>query len=146
MIAELLANKVFLSVFIAWALAQFAKMHLMIIKKEQKVHLKDIFLTGGMPSSHSSVVVSLVLILFLTEGITDLSVLSLVLALIVIRDAMGVRRTAGEEGKTINRIIRSVKLKIPERQYALGHTPLEVLVGAIIGIISSLFVYFFISV
>ncbi len=94
---------------------------------------------------YQQIVVALVLILFLTKGVTNLSVLSLVLALIVLRDAMGVRRTAGEEGKTINKIIRSIKLKIPEKQYALGHTPSEVLVGTILGIISSLFVYFFIS-
>ncbi len=138
----LFTNKIFLAIFISLLAAQLIKIHFLVIKKKQKVQFKDIFLTGGMPSSHSSAVTALTITLFLTEGVTSSSIISLVLAAIVIRDAMGVRRTAGEEGKIINRIIKKSKLKIQKVHYSLGHKPKEVLVGVIIGILTSIAIYF----
>lgn len=141
LLLTLFQNKVFLAVLIAAVIAQVIKIHFLVIKQKQKLHIKDIFLTGGMPSSHSAAVSALAVIIGLTEGMGSLFVLSLVLAVVVIRDAMGVRRTAGEEGKIINRIIKAAKLKIPEKTYALGHTPSEVLVGMMIGISAAVLVY-----
>ncbi|MBD3355177.1 hypothetical protein GF361_04280 [Candidatus Woesearchaeota archaeon] len=138
----LFTNKIFLAIFISLLVAQLIKVHFLVIKQKQKLHFKDIFLTGGMPSSHSSAVTALVIMLFLTEGVTSSSIISLVLAAIIIRDAMGVRRTAGEEGKIINRIIKKSKLKIQKVHYSLGHKPKEVLVGIIIGILTSTIIYF----
>jgi len=68
----------------------------------------------------------------------------LVIALIVLRDALGVRRTAGEEGKMINKLLKKVHLKLPKLHYSLGHTPLQVVVGVGIGIVSALISYNFI--
>ena len=66
----------------------------------------DFFLTGGMPSTHSAFVISLVTILYLTEGVSSTFVVSLVLAVIVLRDASGVRRTVGEEGMVITQMMK----------------------------------------
>ena len=64
--------------------------------------------------------------------------LAVVLAVVVIRDSLGVRRTAGEEGKTINRIIRLAHVRTPPVHYSLGHTPTEVAVGMVIGALAAL--------
>ena len=97
--------------------------------------------TGGMPSSHSSFVVALATIVYLEEGLSTAFVISLVLALIVLRDAFGVRRTVGMEGKQIEKLLKLHKLK-SKFHYSLGHTPLEVAVGALIGLGVSLLVFF----
>ena len=74
-----------------------------------------------------------------TEGWRDSTfALALVLAVVVIRDALGVRRTAGEEGKTINSIIRLVHVKTAPVHYSLGHTPTEVAIGIVIGALAAL--------
>jgi acid phosphatase family membrane protein YuiD len=138
----LFTNKVFLAALLANIVAQAIKIHLMVIKKKQSVHLKDIFLTGGMPSSHSSLVASLSLMIFLTEGFSTIFFVTFFFSAIVIRDAMGIRRATGEEGMMINRIIKATKLKLPEKHYAMGHTPEEVIIGIIIGFLSALLVYF----
>ena len=93
-----------------------------------------------MPSSHSAFVVSLTTIIYLVEGITTAFAVSLVLAFIVIRDAFGVRRTVGEEGYIINEIIKKIKIK-KKTHFAMGHTPLQVLVGSVIGFVMALLVY-----
>jgi len=126
-------NQVFWAVLFAGTIAQLLKIAIFILKHHQQFHFADLFVTGGMPSSHSALVISLMISIFLTEGITSLFVMSVVIAAIVIRDAMGVRRTAGEEGKIIHRIIKKLRLKIPEFHYALGHLPEEVLAGCVIG-------------
>ena len=141
-LSTLFTNKVFLAVLLGAVVAQLIKIHFLVIKPRQKVSIKDIFLTGGMPSSHSAIVSSLTAIIWLTEGFSSLFFVMLALAGIIIRDAMGVRRTAGEEGKVINQIIKKTKLKIPEKHFAMGHTPEEVLVGVIIGVLSAVLVYF----
>ena len=104
-------------------------------------HVKDIVVTGGMPSTHSALVWAMAVSIFLSEGISTAFVLSVVLLVIVLRDAMGVRRTAGEEGHIIHQIIKKTNLKIKEYHYAMGHTPKQVVVGSVIGIAVSFIVY-----
>lgn len=142
LLLDIFHNNVFIAVLIAAVVSQLIKIHFLVIRQKQKLRFKDIFLTGGMPSSHSAVVTSLVVIIGLVEGFTPLFITSAVLAAIVFRDAMGVRRTAGEEGKTLNQIIKKSGLKIPEMHYSLGHTPKEVFVGIIIGLLSAFLVFF----
>jgi acid phosphatase family membrane protein YuiD len=125
---------------IAGALSQVIKTIIYIVKYHQDLHWKDLFVTGGMPSTHSAAVCALAVATGIVNGVGDLLVITLILAIIVIRDAMGVRRTVGEEGKVINKIIKASKLKIPEFHYSLGHKPIEVIVGAIIGIITAIIV------
>jgi len=130
---------VLVSVVLALTAAQGLKMLLIAIRHHQRLHLEDIVVTGGMPSAHSATVTALCLSILWTEGWRNpIFVLSAVLAVVVIRDALGVRRTAGEEGKTINSIIRLVHVRTPLVHYSLGHTPTEVAVGIAIGALVAL--------
>ncbi|MBI2665953.1 divergent PAP2 family protein, partial [Candidatus Woesearchaeota archaeon] len=98
--------------------------------------------TGGMPSSHSAFVVSLATIVYLTEGVSTAFAISLVLALIVLRDAFGVRRTVGEEGVLLTQVIHKLRIK-KQTHFSMGHTPAQVIVGSVLGFLSSLLVYYF---
>jgi len=139
---DLLTNKIFLAIIIAGIFAQLLKIIIFKFKHNQKFHINDLIVTGSMPSSHSALVTSLVIIIGFTEGLTTIFFLSAVFAVVIIRDAFGVRRTAGEEGKIIDKIIKASKLKIKSYHYSLGHKPSEVAVGILIGIASAILVYF----
>lgn len=141
-----MTNKVLWSVVVAGVFAQLLKILIFKFKHKQKFHINDLIVTGSMPSAHSALVTSLAISVYLTEGLTKglnpVVILAAVFAVVVIRDAFGVRRTAGEEGKIIDKIIKASKLKVKTFHYSLGHTPKEVTAGIIIGIISSILVYF----
>jgi len=132
-------NKVILAVILAGFGAQLFKL-IIFWFKHKTLSWHDLFVTGGMPSSHSAFVVSLATMLYLQEGTTSSFAISLVLALIVLRDAYGVRRTVGVEGKAIEKLLKLHKIK-SKYHFALGHTPWQVVVGALFGFLVSLFVY-----
>jgi len=102
--------------------------------------------TGGMPSSHAAVVGSLCASIAFTEGIaSNLFVFSFWFALVVLRDAMGVRRSAGLMAKALNELGKQASEKtgldfrlVKEIQ---GHTPLEVVVGSLLGISIALILF-----
>ncbi len=133
-------NKIALAVLLAGFGAQLLKL-LIFFFKHKSLSWHDLVVTGGMPSSHSAFVVSLATIVYLVEGLSTTFVISLVLALIVLRDSFGVRRTVGMEGKQIEKLLQLHKLK-SKFHYSMGHTPLEVVVGAVIGLGISFFVFF----
>jgi hypothetical protein len=139
---SLLTNKIFLSVAIAGVFAQLLKILIFIFRHKQKFHINDLIVTGSMPSAHSALVTSLAIAIYLDQGLTAAFFLAAVFAVVVIRDAFGVRRTAGEEGKIIDNIIKASKLKIKTFHYSLGHSPKEVTAGIIIGIAASILVHF----
>lgn len=134
-------NKIALAVLVGGFGAQLLKL-LIFFFRHKSLSWHDLVVTGGMPSSHSAFVVSLASIIYLEEGLSTAFVISLVLTLIVLRDAFGVRRTVGMEGKQIERLLKLHKLT-SKFHYSLGHTPLEVIVGACMGLISSVVVFFF---
>ncbi len=121
------------TIVLSFITAQGLKIFLFISKGNQKIHWKDLIVTGGMPSTHASVVTGLTLIIYMYSKTSPFFFITLVFSLITLRDAIGVRRAVGEEGKIINQIIEKTKLKLPENHYALGHTPFEVLLGMAIG-------------
>jgi len=139
--------KILIALLLAIAISQLTKILIAKIKYKEVFDWKDLFLTGGMPSAHSSLVASLCLSIYLLEGFTIIFIMSLALTFIVIRDALGVRRSVGEEGKAINDIIKELneimkgkKVKLKEVNYSLGHEPKDVLAGILIGAISALIV------
>ncbi|MEM3374197.1 MAG: divergent PAP2 family protein [Candidatus Woesearchaeota archaeon] len=143
---ELIKNKIILSVLVAYLIAGFLKVlfHLIINKVlDIKLFLK----TGGMPSSHSATVTAMTSILYLLEGFSNLFVVSFIVSCIVIADALGVRRAAGKQAKVLNEIISELfknKNIKPEKLYEfIGHTPLQVIVGILIGIFSGNLVYYY---
>ena len=140
--SDLFANSIFLSILIAGAVSQILKIIIITVKHKQKFSFNDIIVTGGMPSTHSALVSSLAAIIFLEQGLSALFFVVLIFSLIVLRDSMGVRRSVGEEGKAIEKIVKYENIKIDRFRYALGHTPVEVAAGLFIGFISAVFSYY----
>jgi uncharacterized protein len=137
---ELWANPVFLTLVFTSIGAQLVKIAIFYIKS-RKVHTLDLVATGGMPSSHSALTIGLCTIIYLTEGATTAFMIALAVASIVIVDAMGVRRTAGEEGRIVHLLIKKTKLKIRAPHVSFGHTPAQVLVGSLFGFVVAFFIY-----
>ncbi len=134
-------NKVIFTILLAGFGAQLVKL-INLWFKHKTLSWHDLVVTGGMPSSHSAFVVALATIIYLEEGPSSIFAVSLVLALIVLRDAFGVRRTVGMEGKAIQKLFKMHHLK-SKFHYSLGHSPKEVLVGSLIGLIVAVAVHFF---
>ena len=139
---DFLMNKIFLAALIAGVLSQAAKILVILLIKKQKFKMHDMIVTGGMPSAHSALVGALTTIIGLTEGFTPLFFVVLTFSLVVLRDSMGVRRSVGEEGKLIEKLIKRENMQIDNFHYSLGHTPLQVWVGLIMGIMSAIIVYY----
>ncbi len=137
---EVLLNPLFLTIVFAGLGAQLIKM-LIFSLKYRKVHALDIVATGGMPSSHSALLTGLTTIILLTEGPTTPFFISLAVTMVIVVDALGVRRTAGEEGLLLHKLIRQSKLKLKEPHYSLGHTPEQVIAGILFGFVVALIIY-----
>lgn len=109
----------------------------------KKFNFKRILGAGGMPSSHSAIVTSLATLIGKYQGVdTPIFAVSLILAAVVMYDACGIRRAAGKQAALLNKIIETpglTGLQVSERLVeVLGHTPFQVLVGALIGVIAGL--------
>ena len=105
-----------------------------------------VFGTGGMPSSHSALIVSTTLAIGLFRGFNQpLFALAVAMSMIVIYDAAGVRRQAGIHAERINMIIKEIfegrPLEEKDLKEMLGHSPIEVMGGVIVGILCALFLY-----
>jgi hypothetical protein len=142
-IEALFGNPIFLSALFSLLIAQFLKSMIGLLRS-RKPELKEtmvtfLWKTGGMPSSHSATAVSISAAIALTEGFSNLFILSLFLSLIVIRDALGVRRSSGLQAKALNRLGNETALRLGLKYESVkevhGHSWLEVLVGAILGYI-----------
>ena len=113
--------------------------------KSKKFNFKRSMQAGGMPSSHSGVVISLTTMIGKNVGINSpLFAVALIFSFIVMYDAAGVRRAAGKQAKLLNKIVETpglTSLQVSERLVeVLGHTPVQVIVGAAIGVIVGLLV------
>lgn len=123
------------------AIQSFKVMYDLAVTK--KFNFKRIMGAGGMPSSHSAVVTSIATLIGKSEGVdSPMFALSLVFAMVVMYDAAGVRRAAGKQARVLNKIVQTPGLsniEVHEKLLeALGHTPLQVFVGALIGIVAGL--------
>ena len=138
--AQLFSNKVLWVSIFACFLAQFIKI---FTGKEKKIQLARILTSGGMPSSHSSFVTSLATLVGIERGFnsTDFAIVA-VFALIIMYDATGVRRAVGKQAAILNQILDDIHHKKHIEQKRLkeliGHTPKEVLFGAILGILTAI--------
>lgn len=123
------------AVIIAWILAHIIKYVVSLAKGERR-SLSGIFESGGMPSSHSAAVVSLMTVIGFRDQVgSGLFGLSVLFALIVMYDAMKVRRSSGEQGLAVHKLIKEHSSEINLPRVSMGHTPLEVLAGAFLGLI-----------
>ncbi|NLJ80809.1 MAG: divergent PAP2 family protein [Firmicutes bacterium] len=127
-----------MTALIAWMIAQFLKIVTWAFVSKE-LNFKRLVGPGGMPSSHSAFATSLGTGAGLVEGFSStIFALATVFALVVMYDAAGVRRAAGKQAKVLNAIVKDLNKKElhPERlKELLGHTPFEVLIGALLGII-----------
>lgn len=132
-------NTVFWSAFIAWLIAQVLK-GVLALYKHKKWDFRRFVGAGGMPSSHSAFVSALATGVGLTEGWASTTfALALVFSLIVMYDAAGVRLAASKQAATLNKMVKEL---FDEREFhherlkeLIGHTPVEVIVGALLGIL-----------
>lgn len=126
---------------LAWAVAQLIKYLLAIVSGGRWYDTSAVLNSGNMPSVHTATTVALTTIIGLHDGTASaVFAVSLLLTAIVAYDAMGVRRSSGEQGLALRKLLVQKDIK---PYLALGHKPLEVAVGAIVGIGVSLFVAFF---
>lgn len=136
----ILNNKVLDVVVLCVVIAQGLKI-LTPVLKGGKPDFSKVFETGGMPSSHSASVSSLCTAMGLIYGVgSAFFSISFILATVVMYDATGIRREAGKHAKALNKIINSEKDIFDSEEFKsfkefLGHTPLEVFMGCILGII-----------
>ncbi|MEY2978239.1 MAG: divergent PAP2 family protein [Prochlorotrichaceae cyanobacterium] len=136
----LIHNQVLVTALIACFLAQGLKLVVEIIQ-HQRLNFRVLVETGGMPSSHSALVAALAASIGQSVGwdSNEFAVAS-IFAIIVMYDAAGIRRAAGEQAKILNRILEDPQLQaVQEKLQAplkelLGHTRLEVLAGSCLGV------------
>ena len=137
-ITEFFSNKIISATLLSWLVAQILKTILVIITSKT-LDFTRLVGSGGMPSSHSSLVSTLVIMTARIEGISSTAfAVSFALALIVMYDAANVRKEAGEHARIINILIEEwvekENLKMDkDLKELLGHTPFEVIIGAILG-------------
>jgi len=145
-IREFFSNPVILSTLTSLFIAQLAKGIIVLLQRHKK-SIKEVlealtWRTGGMPSSHAAVVASMTAAVGFNEGMgSNLFAVSLWIALVVMRDAMGVRRATGLQGRGLNQLGMQVSDKLDIEFHSVkeiqGHVPLEVIVGAFMGILIS---------
>lgn len=147
-LADLISNKTLMAACIAWLLAQLIKTVIDLVlygsfNPERMVG------SGGMPSSHSSTVCALATTSVLQYGVASFQFsVTFILAMVVMYDAAGVRRETGKQAVVLNRLLRDTPLPWTDDildqnlKELVGHTPLQVSAGAVLGVAVALFMWF----
>lgn len=131
-----------ITILFAWLGAHLVKYIISSIKKEKRTLRAYLFVSGGMPSAHSAAVVAMVTIIGLKNGFSSgLFGMALLFAIIVMYDAMKVRRSSGEQGLAIYRLIKETKSKMELPRVAKGHSLEEVALGALLGLVVGFVVF-----
>ncbi|MFI3236924.1 MAG: divergent PAP2 family protein [Lachnospiraceae bacterium] len=145
----LFSNEIFTAAALSWFVAQVIKTILYAILNK-KLDLERMVGSGGMPSSHSSTVTALATASFFNYGADSFEfAITAVLAMIVMYDARGVRREAGKQAKVLNDLLelfadtKNKIMPIDEKlKEFVGHTPLQVCIGGILGVIIASLLHF----
>ncbi len=143
---DLCKNSILQTALISWFAAQLIKVIIVLII-ERRVDFTRITGSGGMPSSHSSFTVSLAAAIGFTDGFDSVAfALAAAFSLVVMYDASGVRRSAGQQAAILNRIVEKLgkeELSATGKKLKelLGHTPMEVFAGALLGLIIAIIQY-----
>src|SRR6266550_3460279 len=141
---SLFNNRILIAAFIAWAVAQVSKTIYELIR-QRKLLFNRLVSSGGMPSSHSALVTGLATATARVAGIDSAAfAITVVLASIVMYDAAGVRRAVSIQARILNQMIDEAFQGHPIAEKRLreliGHTPIQVFVGALIGIVIGLLI------
>jgi acid phosphatase family membrane protein YuiD len=138
----LIGNDVLSACVIAWAVAQLSK-PLIHYVHSRRLNLRYFVTAGGMPSSHSAVVVALATRVGLDTGLSSIPfALAAVFAAVVMYDAAGVRRSVSLQARVLNRMltemIEAQRFNEERLRELIGHTPFEVAVGALLGALAAI--------
>ena len=144
--AEILHNKILIITMLVWFLAQAIKV-LLGVFREKRFNFKWFIKTGGMPSSHAAGAAALATTCGLEYGFqSGVFALATVFALITMFDAQGVRRSTGQQAEILNKVMEDMywkgRIESARLKEFLGHTPTQVFVGAALGIVTTLLIYF----
>ncbi len=135
----IIKNEIFIVAFIAWFIAQLIKVILTLII-DKKLDISRLIGSGGFPSSHTAFVMGMSTAIGLKLGFDSvLYAISFAMSLVVMYDASGVRRAVGKQAETLNTIIEDLyahkQIADDKLKELIGHTPFEVLAGALLGVI-----------
>jgi acid phosphatase family membrane protein YuiD len=144
MLLDIITNHMLLAPIIAWAVAQVLKIFTYLVVEKEFV-LKRLISDGGMPSAHSATVIALAVMSGWTQGFGSAAfAISMILAVVIMRDAVGVRRESGVNASIIKLLAKRSNSQLKDGEEHIktdmlkelvGHTPLQVACGCIIGII-----------
>ena len=147
-IKDIFLNHMILAPIVAWAVSQILKTVTYLIVEKEFV-LKRIISDGGMPSAHSATVISLAIMCGWTQGFDSAAfAISMILAVVIMRDAVGVRRESGINASAIKQLADKSNRAICDGEEPIetnhlkvlvGHTPLQVACGCIVGIVVCIF-------
>ena len=145
---DLLTNKFLLVSLSSWFVAQVLKTILYAVETK-KLDINRLFGDGGMPSGHSATVTSLAPFCGLNFGFDSSQfAVTAILAIIVCHDAMGVRLETGKQAVAINEILEAFELIHPDKiseanlKEFVGHTPIQVMAGSLLGILNAVVMFF----
>jgi acid phosphatase family membrane protein YuiD len=138
-VTHILRNPALVYGLLSWALAQVLKVATSFVR-EHRLNWRWLYSAGGMPSSHSALVSGITVAIALSEGIdSPLFALAVGVAAVVMYDAAGVRRAAGRQATVLNQIVDELFQGHPisedRLRELLGHTPLQVAAGALLGLV-----------
>jgi acid phosphatase family membrane protein YuiD len=140
MLRDLFTNWVLVAPACAWALAQLTKAIVALLQRKG-LQFRLLFTSGGMPSAHSAAVSALATCIGFVSGLNSVVfAISVVLAFIVMYDAMNVRHSVGRQSAVINRIVEEIRLRRPmtelksDLRELVGHTPFQVYAGGALGV------------
>jgi acid phosphatase family membrane protein YuiD len=131
-----------LAPLIAWTIAQAAKVILTSVR-QRRLNLRVLAETGGMPSSHAAIVMGMTTAVGKYAGVSSAPfAIALIFSFVVMYDAAGLRRAAGRQAAVLNRLVEDLVhmrgMQEQKLRELLGHTPVEVIVGAILGVVAGL--------
>ena len=138
---DFLNNYLLISALSGWFIAQILKVFTGMFSHEKFSLRRLLFSNGGMPSSHSATVMAITVAALIDQGVgSPIFAVCAILSIIVMNDAVGVRQETGKQSKVINQIMREMSTGDPRDvetglKELVGHTPLQVVMGAITGIL-----------
>ncbi len=136
---QIIKNKIFITTIIAWILAQTMKVTIGVIS-QRRFDFRWFIGTGGLPSSHAAGASCLATAVGLEYGFGGVYfALAASFAIVVMFDAQGVRRASGKQARVLNKIMEDIywqgKIKENRLRELIGHTPLEVIAGFLLGVL-----------
>ncbi len=137
---EIITNEAIVIPVSAWTIAQLIKLFV-VLAQEKRMDWWFLFKSGGMPSSHTALVCALAAAVAIMQGFDSVAFgIAVILAIVVMYDAAGVRQAVSKQSTVLNRIVKELLEKRPRDELErdlrefIGHTPFQVIAGAVLGI------------